>query len=134
MRGALSRTQRLALLAGALALVVVGFGVVRGGGSGGDAGTVSPRPPATRAVATVEVRNARPFGGPRVLRFKRGDTIRFRVHSDVADEVHLHGYDRHRDVRRGGTVSFAVPATIEGRFEVELEGRARQIAAIEVVP
>ncbi len=49
--------------------------------------------------------------------------MRFRVESDVADEIHVHGYDLKKDVPAGGSVSFSFPASIEGVFEVELEGR-----------
>jgi len=48
--------------------------------------------------------------------------------------VHFHGYDVHKDVRAGGTVRFRMPATIEGRFVVELEGRKQQLAEVEVKP
>jgi hypothetical protein len=54
------------------------------------------------------------------------------VTSDVADEVHLHGYDISRDVQAGGTVRIAFRATLPGRFEVELEGRGIQIGDLTV--
>ena len=56
------------------------------------------------------------------------------VTSDVADEVHLHGYDISRDVAAGGTARIAFRATIPGRFEVELEDRGVQIADMTVEP
>ena len=54
--------------------------------------------------------------------------------SDVADEIHFHGYDISRDVTAGGTVRLPFTATIPGRFEVELEGKGVQIADISVEP
>ena len=57
-----------------------------------------------------------------------------RCDSDVADEVHMHGYDIEKDVKAGGSVTFDFPATIEGIFEAELEGRKEQIARTEVNP
>ena len=46
----------------------------------------------------------------------------------------MHGYDVHKDVAKGGTVTFDFPAKIEGRFVVELEGKGEQIAQLDVTP
>ena len=56
------------------------------------------------------------------------------MESDVADEVHMHGYDIVKDVKPGGSVTFDFPATIEGVFEAELEGRKEQILELTVNP
>ena len=86
------------------------------------------------AVPTIVIRNGEPVGGVEELEYSAGDEIQFRVSSDVADEVHVHGYDVMKDVAAGGTVSFSIPAEIEGIFEVELEGRKEQIAELRVNP
>jgi hypothetical protein len=52
----------------------------------------------------------------------------------VADEIHVHGYDLKKDVPKGGSVQFNFKASIEGRFEVELENAGTQIANLEVTP
>ena len=85
-------------------------------------------------VPTIVIRNGEPVGGIKRLEYSAGDEIRFEVTSDVADEVHVHGYDLMQDVPAGGTVSFDFPAEIEGIFEAELEGRKEQIAEIVVNP
>lgn len=85
-------------------------------------------------VPTIVIRNGEPVGGIKQLEYSAGDEIRFEVTSDVADEVHVHGYDLMQDVPAGGTVSFDFPAEIEGIFEAELEGRKEQIAEIRVNP
>ena len=54
--------------------------------------------------------------------------------SDVADEIHIHGYDLHKDVIKGGTVSFDFVAKMDGGFVVELESRSKQIASLKVLP
>ena len=82
----------------------------------------------------IEVENGQPVGGVQKLSFEKGDDIRFVVTSDVAEEVHLHGYDVSQDVEAGGKVGFDVPATIEGVFEVELEHSVVPIAEITVNP
>jgi pyruvate/2-oxoglutarate dehydrogenase complex dihydrolipoamide acyltransferase (E2) component len=68
------------------------------------------------------------------LRFKQGDRIRFRVRADVADHVHVHGYDLMKDIEPGKTITFSFPATITGIFEVELEDAGEQIAELRVDP
>jgi hypothetical protein len=85
-------------------------------------------------VPTVVIRDGEPVGGIEELEYDAGDQIRFEVTSDVADEVHVHGYDLMQDVPAGGTVSFDFPAEIEGIFEVELEGRKEQILELRVNP
>jgi hypothetical protein len=82
----------------------------------------------------VVVNDAKPVGGVKRLSFKHNGRIVFVVKSDTADEVHFHGYDIAKDVEAGGSVRFDVKATIEGRFEVELEDRKQQIAEVEVTP
>ena len=54
--------------------------------------------------------------------------------SDTADEVHFHGYDVKKDVSKGGQVRFSFPATIEGKFIVELENAKQTLANVEVTP
>jgi plastocyanin len=84
--------------------------------------------------AKIVVENGEPVGGVQELEYSAGDQIQFTVESDVADEVHVHGYDLMKDVPANGTVSFSFPAEIEGIFEVELEGRKEQIAELRVNP
>ena len=89
---------------------------------------------AAGGVPVVVVEGGEPKGGVQELTYNAGEPIRFRVESDVADEVHFHGYDVGKDVAAGDTVSFAVPATIAGIFEVELEEAKEQIAEVTVEP
>jgi hypothetical protein len=103
------------------------------GGNGGSQGGGNQRPEEPE-VATIVVRDGQPVGGVQQLEFAKGDDIRFVVESDVAEEVHLHGYDVAKDVSAGGEVSFDVPATIEGVFEVELEHSVVPLAEITVTP
>jgi hypothetical protein len=85
-------------------------------------------------VPRIVVKGGQPVGGVQELTFSEGDDIRFVVESDVADEVHLHGYDVMEDVPAGGRVEFDLPATIDGVFEVELEQRVVPLAEITVEP
>ena len=85
-------------------------------------------------VVSVVVVNGAPKGGIVRETVTKGDRVVLVVTSDVADEIHLHGYDVSRDVEAGGTVRLPFRATIPGRFEAELEERGVQIADITVEP
>ena len=80
------------------------------------------------------VKNGKPEGGIKKLNYKKNDQVRLVVRSDVADEIHVHGYNFKKDVPANGSVQFNFPATIEGVFEIELEGRKEQIAELRVSP
>ncbi|HXS34174.1 MAG TPA: hypothetical protein VN758_10430 [Solirubrobacterales bacterium] len=90
--------------------------------------------PSKPSIPTVVIKNGKPVGGITELTYNEGDQIRFKVDSDVSDEVHVHGYELMKDVEAGGSVSFDFPATIEGVFEAELEGRKEQIIEFTVNP
>jgi hypothetical protein len=93
-----------------------------------------PEKPPEPQVATIVVRDGEPVGGVQELTFSKGDDIRFVVESDVADEVHLHGYDVTMDVEAGGKAEFDLPATLDGVFEVELHHQVLPLAEITVEP
>ena len=124
-----SSTVRVVVGIAVVAVAVVLLVVLKdNGGSGAQSSDANGK------VPVIAIENGKPVGGIRTLTYNRGDRIRFKVDSDVSDEVHLHGYDVMKDVKAGGSVSFDVPATIEGVFEAELEGRKEQIAEITVNP
>lgn len=103
-----------------------------GGGQGGGETTTADQGDAE--IPTIVIEGGEPVDGVAELSFTEGDEIRFKVESDVADEVHFHGYDVGMDVEAGGSVTFDVPATITGVFEVELEQLVVPIAEITVNP
>ena len=88
----------------------------------------------TPTIVRVSVVDGQPQGGIVRQTVNKDDQVVLVVTSDVADEIHLHGYDIARDVEAGGTVRLPFKATIPGRFEAELESRSVQIADITVEP
>lgn len=95
--------------------------------------TTEPTPPPPTTVR-VRVVDGAPKGGIVRETADQGDRVVIIVTSDVADEVHLHGYDVSRPVAAGGTVRLPFRATIPGRFEVELEERGVPIGELTVQP
>lgn len=88
----------------------------------------------TDEVPTIVVRNGEPVGGIQELEYSAGEQIRFRVSSDKAEEIHVHGYDIAKEVPAGGTVEFDFPAELEGIYEAELEGLGVQIIELRINP
>ena len=81
----------------------------------------APGPKPEPAVETIAVVNGEPQGGVHEITVNKDDTVQFKVDSDAADEIHLHGYDIEKDVAPGGQVGFKFTADIEGIFEIEIE-------------
>jgi len=122
-----SNTARALVGAGIVVVAVVLLIVLKSDNSDSSATT-------TKGVTTIVIKNGEPVGGIAQLTYNKGEEVRFKVDSDVSDEVHMHGYDIMKDVKAGGSVSFDFPATIEGVFEAELEGRKEQILELTVNP
>jgi hypothetical protein len=95
--------------------------------------TITVKPPA-RTQVTIAVRGGRVSGGIQRVTVPKGARVELVVTADVADEVHLHGFDLSRAVAPGAPARLLFRATTSGRFEVELEQRKLQIAEITVRP
>lgn len=131
---------RIALLAAVVVIAVVGFVVLKPDDEKKTGSNAGQTPAATTSKATpapvpqVNVKGGKPAGGIKKISVSKGDQVRFVVNSDIADEIHVHGYDFKKEVKAGGKASFSFPAKIDGEFVVELEGRGEQIASLVVNP
>jgi hypothetical protein len=92
-----------------------------------------PRPPAA-AVVRITVRDGTPVGGVRRVTVGKGRRVTLIVTSNVADHVHLHGYNVFRDVAPGMPARISFRATIVGTVEAELEDRHVPLARITTQP
>ena len=151
------RGMRLLIGLGALVALVALFLVFRPGndddkdGAGTTTALVTATPtveptraetetePATTAAPesvqlAVTIRGGEPVGGIVRVTAHKGDPVVVVVRSDVADEVHVHGYDLSANVAPGKPVRIEFTANLTGRFEIELEGRHKQIAQLTVLP
>ncbi|MEX2103518.1 MAG: hypothetical protein WD805_06095 [Gaiellaceae bacterium] len=144
--------MRIALALGALAVAVVLFLVLRPEGDDDEAATPSAsattaetspgtttQPATTTAPAQPEpvrvvFRDGRVRGGIQTFSFEEGDPIRLIVRADVADHVHVHGFDLFTDVAPGHPARFTFRADLTGSFEVELEDRGVPLVELRVRP
>lgn len=63
-----------------------------------------------------------------------GSTVSLVVRSDIADEVHVHGYDRYLDVPAGETATLTFVADVPGVFDVELHDEGVLLTQLQVSP
>jgi len=153
----MSSSQKLLLSVAEAAIVIIAFVALRPGeDDDGDqraqTTSVAPAPGATQPpVATtaeppapapaprpsyvrIRAKGLQPVGGVKKIKVNKGDTVRFEVVSDQADEGHLHGYDISRDVGPGKRARFKFTAKPEGIFELELENAGVPIGELQVDP
>ena len=129
-------SRRITVILGVLALFVSGFALASCGGDDEATGTTETETTQTTTTTTTEsttttttepevekptvvrvvVVNGAPKGGIVRRTVDKGDRVVIVVKSDVADEVHLHGYDISRDVVAGGTARIAFRANAAGTF------------------
>jgi hypothetical protein len=95
--------------------------------------TETPTPTAT-PEPTPEPPPLLRSGNVERLEYEQGETVRFRVRSDVPEEVHVHGYDLFTNVEPGRTARMEFEADITGIFEIEFEISHEQIAELRVEP
>jgi hypothetical protein len=147
------RFRNVALIAASLGLLVSLFFALRANDDETTAPTTTATtaattesPPATTAATTTAgegagvlhldytISGGRPVGGIARDSVARGRVVVIRVTSDVADEVHVHGYDLMKDVAPGAPETIRFTADTPGLFEIELEELGVQIAELEVRP
>ena len=140
------RTRAGASFAVLLFLVLAGCGdgddspAVDAGSRRGATSTVAPAsggPSASTTstlagtVLSVNVRGGSVEGASR-QRAPLNQPVTIRVTSDVADEVHVHGYDETADVAPGRPAELTFVADIPGVFEVEFERSRKLLFTLEV--
>jgi hypothetical protein len=99
--------------------------------SGSSADTASSTVAGVKEInVTIAAKSVTPPPGR--IDLTKGQTVRITVTSDVADEAHVHGYDK------GATLHPGTPATIEfvadqdGLFEVETHESGLQLLQLAV--
>ena len=86
----------------------------------------APQPQQIRIV----VRGGKPVGGVKDVTVRKNARAVIVITSDVADELHLHGYNLKRELTPGRTARLPFRATINGTVEAELEERRLPLVRI----
>jgi hypothetical protein len=89
-----------------------------------------PPPPPQPQQIRIVVRGGKPVGGVKDVTVPKNARAVIVITSDVADELHLHGYNVKRDLTPGKTARLPFRATIEGTVEAELEERGLPLVRI----
>jgi hypothetical protein len=102
-------------------------------GSSPASGSAAPAPagPTVRTIS-ITVRGGKASGETGRITVPLGTPIVVSVASDVADEIHVHGYDRRAKVPAGATAAVPFTANVPGVFEVELENSKLQLFQLQV--
>lgn len=151
-------SARIAVLVASVAAIVVLFLLLQPGGRDEPGPSRSPSTPTETATATdtggpSPTRSATPSAAPTsdVVEIEIeveegrvdgrseyavpvGERVRIEVQADVADEVHVHGYDLMADVSPGRAAVIAFRADAAGVFEVELEDAGKLLFRLRVTP
>jgi hypothetical protein len=96
--------------------------------------TAEPTTSMAGAAARMEVtvRDGAVVGGASRKRVTLGEPVAIVIDADVADEVHVHGYDHKAPVAPGAPAELVFTPDIPGVFEVELEERGLVLLRLEV--
>lgn len=93
--------------------------------------TPKPKP---KPTMTVVFRDGKVVGGIQRVTVEQGQKVTIVLRSDVADEAHLHGYDKSVALAPSKVARLALVASLPGGFELELEERGLQVAELTVTP
>jgi hypothetical protein len=104
-------------------------GVTEEAGTTGE--TTQETPEVVRALIVIGADG--PSGVQRITA-RRDQRVILTVQSEIADHVHVHGYDLFADVGPGRPARMRFRADLPGRFEIELEDRHVPIAQLRVDP
>lgn len=145
----MSRTQRFALLGGAVVVLLAVILLTRGGDEKTPASPnatavatpITTATPDTTVATPAEKKKPKPEPDPgpiltvdkvTTIKTRVGKTVHFRATSVDDEEVHVHGYDKSIEAPAGKVVQMHFKATMPGIFEIEFEKSAVPIGKLEV--
>ncbi|HWI08300.1 MAG TPA: hypothetical protein VNT54_12405, partial [Solirubrobacteraceae bacterium] len=128
----MSSGARIGLVAGTVAVLVLAFALLSPSDDDSDtanaptatapsattpaqttAGGTQPAPAPAPGFERIRVRDGQPVGGVQTITVEKGERARIQISSqDTTDEIHLHGYDLHRDLKAGAGAGCVPPAVV----------------------
>lgn len=95
-------------------------------------GEPSPTAGTDAVVVNVQVSGGRVRPGLQTTKVKAGQKVTITATSDVADSIHVHGYDKTLDLPPGEAASVSFVADVKGVFEVETHETELLVAKLAV--
>jgi hypothetical protein len=99
---------------------------------GADGAPATPAATAAGRRIEVQVAGGQVSGDTGRVPVVAGEHVTLVITSDVADEVHLHGYDLEAELSPGQPAELTFDATIPGVFEAELHQAGTQLLSLQV--
>jgi uncharacterized cupredoxin-like copper-binding protein len=122
---AVSRPTRIEILA------VAAIATLLLGGCGSSDNNHSGHQATTVAFAITDGRKT---SGPDRIDATSGDSLTLELTSNVADELHVHGYDKEVELAPNVTARLTFTTDIPGTFEIELHSNDAAITSLRVEP
>ena len=117
----------------AVAVLTCASALGAGCGDSGGAATTTPAVSTNADAATIEVSyKAGAITGGGRHSVKKGQTVTIKVTSDIADELHLHGYDKSVEFGANQPATLVFTADKPGVYEAELEHKGLKLFDLEV--
>lgn len=127
----------IAIVTGAVLIGVLGGcgqGTATAPGSSPTGPSAAPgkAPELTVRTISVKVRGGKASGDTGKVTVPLGSPVIISVSSDVADEIHVHGYERTVKVPAASTASIAFTANKPGTFDVDLDNPKVALLQLQV--
>ncbi|QFY08135.1 hypothetical protein GBF35_16900 [Nonomuraea phyllanthi] len=98
----------------------------------GNSHEVATAAPSGTAEAAITIAHGQVSPPPGWLEVAKGRQVTITVTSDVADELHVHGYDIEAELRPGVPATVRFTADLTGVFEVETHGSGLVLTQLAV--
>jgi hypothetical protein len=90
--------------------------------------------PSNERVYDIEIKQGAKVSGADVMQATQGQEVVLTLRSDQSDELHVHGYDLHANIKAGIPETLRFKADRSGRFSLELHHSNLELGALEVRP
>lgn len=88
--------------------------------------------PAADVVVEVRIANGKVEPNVQTVKVRAGQKVMITMISDVADSIHVHGYDKTLEVKPNKPGSLTFTADVKGVFEIETHETAKLVAKLNV--
>ncbi len=91
-------------------------------------------PQSNKKTFDLAIKNKQIVSGEQTLKVNQEDEVTIMITSDVADEFHLHAYDKIVKLEPNIQATLTFTANLSGRYPFELEQSGTELGFLEVQP